>query len=150
MLVGYDVCYRRGPTFFEPIETVDSDDGVISNIRTMVKRGIYFFDKYGPTISDGFTFDGGYTKKVTTGDGDFMTKETIWDFKVSKKDPTENHTLQILMYYLMGIHSQHAAKFERLENLGFFNPRLNRVYLLDIKKIPEEVINMVSKDVIGY
>jgi hypothetical protein len=150
MLVGYDVCYRREPSLFEPIDTVDSEDEAISNMRTVVKRGIYFFDKYGPTISGELTFDGGYTKKVTAGDGDLVTKETVWDFKVSKKDPTENHTLQILMYYLMGIHSEHAAKFERFENLGLFNPRLNRAYLLNIKKIPEEVIKKVSRDVIGY
>jgi len=121
-LVGYDDCYRKGSTSPEPIGKIDPTDGTISNIRTMVKRGVSFFDKYGPVVLDGFTFKGGYTEKVNSGDGDFITRETVWDFKVLKRDPTENHTLQILMYYLMGLRSEHASKFERLDNLGFLIP----------------------------
>ena len=56
---------------------------------------------YGPVVKDGFTFDGGYTDIVTAGDGDFLTFDTLWDFKVSIKPPTNANTLQLLMYYIM-------------------------------------------------
>lgn len=68
----------------------------------------------------GLPSTGGYTKKVTVGDGNFITRGTVWDFKASVRNPTENHTLQILMCYLMGLCSKHATEFEKLKNLGFF------------------------------
>lgn len=48
----------------------------------------------------GFTFKGGYSPIVTAGDGDYLTKDTLWDFKVSKKELNSKHTLQLLMYYI--------------------------------------------------
>ena len=53
-----------------------------------------------------FTFEPtGYTKIVNAGDGDFLTKDTLWDFKVSKSKIDRKQTLQILMYWIMGKHS---------------------------------------------
>jgi hypothetical protein len=105
--------------------------------------------KYGPVVKDGFTFEGGYTDIVSTGDGDFMTSDTLWDFKVSNKSPTNVHTLQLLMYYIMGQHSIHK-EFRNIRKLGFYNPRLNAVYTLDVSAISSDVINDVSSNVIGY
>lgn len=50
----------------------------------MIERALKFFERYGPKILDGFTFEGGYTYIVSSGDGDFITEDTLWDFKVSK------------------------------------------------------------------
>lgn len=125
------------------------DAETISNIRTMVNRSINFFNTYGPIIKDGFTFEGGYTNIVSTGDGDFLTRDTLWDFKVSNKKPTNAHTLQLLMYYIMGLYSIHS-EFQNVTNLGIYNPRLNSVYLLEISKIPLEILDEVSTEVIGY
>ncbi|PFR64601.1 hypothetical protein COK29_26985, partial [Bacillus cereus] len=100
-------------------------------------------------VKDGFTFKGGYTPSINTGDGDFLTENTIWDFKVSKSVPTNKHTLQLLIYYLMGVDSIHS-EFKQIENLGIFNPRLNKVYLLPISTISNEIINEVNTTVIGY
>ena len=90
----------------------------------MVKRSVSFWNMYGPIIKDGFTFEPyGYTKTVDTGDGDFLTQDTLWDFKVSKAKPTNKHTLQLLMYWIMGQHSG-KDEFKNISNLGIFNPRL--------------------------
>ena len=68
------------------------DSYTIQNIQTMVKRSVAFWDKYGPIVKDGFTFEPyGYTQTVNSGDGDFLTRDTIWDFKVSKSKPTNRH-----------------------------------------------------------
>lgn len=150
-LVGYDVCVRPGPgvSGYKPVQDIKPDSNTISNIRNMIKRSLKFLEKYGPITKDGFTFVGGYTDIVSSGDGDFLTKTTLWDFKVSIKGPTNAHTLQLLMYYLMGIHSIHK-EFQTIKNLGIFNPRLNNVYLLEISSIYPKIIEDVSSKVIGY
>ncbi|MDT8715231.1 hypothetical protein IAI10_00860 [Clostridium sp. 19966] len=148
-LAGYDVCFRAGLIGYKPVKNIEPDIDTIFNIRTMVNRSINFIKEYGPITKDGFTFEGGYTDVVSKGDGDFLTEDTLWDFKVSVKAPTNAHTLQLLMYYLMGIHSIHK-EFKAIRNLGIFNPRLNNVYLLEIGKISNDIIEQVSSEVIGY
>lgn len=148
-IVGYDVCFRAGPIGYRPVETIIADRGTISNMRIMINRSLDFFKQYGPIVKDGFTFEGGYTKVVETGDGDFLTEDTLWDFKVSAKDPTNKHTLQLLMYYIMGMHSIHSF-FKKIKKVGIYNPRLNRVYLYELAKVPAEVIGEIERIVIGY
>jgi len=148
-LTGYDVCYRSGPMGYRDVQDIEPDSATLFNIRTMVDRSMAFMKEYGPIVKDGFTFLGGYTETVTAGDGDFLTSDTLWDFKVSTKPPTNAHTLQLLMYYIMGQHSVHK-EFRDIKKLGFFNPRLNQAYTLDVSSIPFWIINEVSSKVIGY
>lgn len=148
-LVGYDVCFRAGIAGYKPVEDINPDRETIENIVIMVKRSLTFWEKYGPIMMEGFTFEGGYTDIVSAGDGDYLTKDTLWDFKVSKDEPKSNYTLQLLMYYIMGCHSIHP-EFEKIEKLGIFNPRKNKVYLIDNSLISPEIIEKVSKEVIGY
>ncbi|QVK20409.1 hypothetical protein KHQ82_08750 [Mycoplasmatota bacterium] len=148
-LVGYDVVFRAGKTFFRGVDIINPDELTIENVRIMVNRSIAFFEKYGPVILDSPTFEGGYTDIVSTGDGDFVTRDTLWDMKVSKNKPTNKHTLQLLMYYLMGKKSIHSD-FDLVRNIGIFNPRLNIVYTLNINQISTDIIEKVSKEIIGY
>lgn len=148
-LVGYDVCFRAGIIGYKPVEEINPDKDTIENIVTMINRSILFWNNYGPVTKDGFTFEGGYTDTISTGDGDYLTKDTLWDFKVSKDEPKPKYTLQLLVYYIMGIHSIHK-EFKSIKNLGIYNPRMNKVYILSIDMIPQSVINEVSKEVIGY
>ena len=148
-LVGYDVCFRAGIMGYKPVEEINPDSDTIGNIVIMVKRSLAFWKEYGPIMKDGFTFEGGYTDIVSSGDGDYLTKDTLWDFKVSKDEPKSKHTLQLLMYYIMGCHSIHP-EFKEIEKLGIFNPRKNKVYIADISSISSEIIEKVSQEVIGY
>lgn len=148
-LVGYDVCVRAGMAGYKPVDEINADKATIENITIMVQRSVHFWKKYGPIVKDGFTFEGGYTPIVSTGDGDYLTQDTLWDFKVSKEEPKSKYTLQLLMYYLMGIHSVHE-EFKAIKNLGIYNPRKNKVYLLKISSIPQSVLDDVSYTVIGY
>lgn len=170
-LVSFDSWYRNpiSALLGTDYSCIDPNSSTIENIKTFVKRSITFFEEYGPVISDGFNFKpekldpsafekmnetgtgsyGGYTPTVSAGDGDFLTNDTLWDFKVSKSKPTSKHTLQLLMYWIMGQHSGQKI-FKGITRLGIFNPRLNIVYLYDVKDIPDEVIEAVEKDVICY
>ena len=71
------------------------------------------------------------------------------DFKVTKSKPTNKHTLQLLMYWIMGQHSG-KPEYKNLTNLGIFNPRLNTVYLLDMGNVSAKTIADVEKNVICY
>lgn len=148
-LVGYDVCFRAGIMGYKPVEEINPDSDTIGNIVIMVERSLTFWKEYGPIIKDGFTFEGGYTDIVSSGDGDYLTRDTLWDFKVSKEEPKNKYTLQLLMYYIMGCHSIHQ-EFKQIEKLGIFNPRKNKVYIANISLISSEIIEKVSRDVIGY
>lgn len=147
-LVGFDVAFRNSIAAYKPVQSIQPDRYTISNIKTMVKRALAFTEKYGPIVKDGFTFEGGYNQVITSGDGDFLTHTGLWDMKVSKSAPTNKHTLQLLVYYLLGLRSIHH-EFENIEELGVFNPRLNTVYVLQLKDIPSEIISEVASKVIG-
>lgn len=49
----------------------------------------------------------------------------------------------------MGLYSKHA-EFKFIHYLAIFNPRLNRVYQLNVNNIPADIIAEVEKEVIGY
>lgn len=170
-LVRFDDWFRN-PSYARTTDNSPQNEislHTIKNIRELVLRGIDFVEKYGPIKKYEFDFYppnyedsfesfleklsgktiGGYTKTVTAGDGDFLTADTLWDFKVSKNPPTSNNTLQILMYWIMGLHSGQDI-FKNLTKIGIFNPRLNIAYQLDVSKIPKGVIQTVEKDVICY
>ena len=170
-LTTFDVWYRNvfAAMKSKGYKDTNPDKATIENIQTFVRRSITFFEKYGPVTKDCFTFEpvnpnkddyyemlisnngsfGGYTATVSQGDGDFLTSDTLWDFKVSKLKPTNKNTLQLLMYWIMGQHSGQEI-YKKITKLGIFNPRLNVIYLLDIKKIPKDIIETVEKEVICY
>lgn len=148
-LCGYDVAFRSSPEYYKSVDEINPDKDTIDNVRTMVNRSLKFFEKYGPVVVDGFTFEGGYTDTISSGDGDYLTKDTLWDFKVSKYSPTNKNTLQLLIYYLMGQHSIHRY-FKSITKLGIFNPRLNSVYQINVESIEKETIDEIEKEIIGY
>ncbi len=147
-LVGYDVCVRVGVIGYKNVDDISADEHTIFNIRTMVNRSLVFFEQYGPVIKEGFTFKNGYTETVSTGDGDYLTDDTLWDLKVIKNEITNKHTLQLLMYYILGVRSVHS-EFLAINKLGIYNPRLNKVYSLEISKIDYSIKNEVASEVIG-
>src|SRR5699024_1605406 len=133
-LAGYDVALRGGLMAYKPVQLIYADEETVENIRILVKRSLAFFDEYGPVSHNGIRYGlesrGRY---ITSGDGDFATKDALWDFKVSKNPPKKEHTLQLLVYYLMGLQSFHLQDdFSLLEYLAIYNPRLQIVYRLPI------------------
>ena len=148
-LVGYDVCYRVGVISYKPVELIEPNEETIFNIRTMVERSLLFWDKHGPIVKDGFTFEGGYTDIIDSGDGDYLTEDTLWDFKVIKNKITSKNTLQLLIYYLMGKHSIHE-EFKSIKQLGIYNPRQNIAYTINVSEIEDQILNEVEVEVIGY
>lgn len=151
-LVTYDVWFRNpmDAIMAKGADETNPDNATVQNIKILVQRSLKFWEDYGPIVKDGFTFEpNGYTEIVNSGDGDYLTADTIWDFKVSKSKPTNKHTLQLLMYWIMGQHSGQAI-FKNIQKLGIFNPRLNEVYLLSTNAISKDIISEVESDIICY
>lgn len=157
-LASFDVWYRNLPYAMSMnvsnvsniLNEINPDKETIENIKIMVERGKKFFENYGPVKLAGFNFlPYGYSKIVNAGDGDFLTKDTLWDFKTIKGNITSKHTLQVFMYFLMGKKSGQEL-FNDIENIGIFNPRKNEIYLLNTNTISKETIEIIEKDVICY
>ena len=145
-LTTYDDVYRAG---IIDLPKLSPDVATIKNIEIMVNRGVSFLKRFSE-IKTGLTFEGGYTNVVVNGDCDYVTDNALIDFKVLRGNVTNNHTLQILMYYLMGLHSIHSSEFQKVKWLALFNPRKNVIHYVNVRRIPEAVINEVSRDIIGY
>lgn len=151
-LVTFDVWKRSTFNAFaaRSAENTNPDAATLSNIRVMVSRGLHFWQEYGPVTHSGFNFlPSGYSRIVSSGDGDYLTEDTLWDFKVSAAAPKSQHTLQLLMYWVMGQHSGNPI-FSDIVRVGFFNPRLNRVYTYNMADLPPETLRMVEREIIGY
>lgn len=148
LLLDFDAASRRGPQYWRPRRMVP-DDATYFNLTRMVARSRAFFDEYGPVVWDGFDFEGGYTDRITSGSGDFLTADTLWDFKVSSYRPNPMYTLQLLVYWRMGLHSVHD-EYRMVRRLGFFNPRRDEVWLLDVDRIDGRLVDWTDHELIGY
>ena len=147
---GYDTAFRAGIKSYRNVDEIKISDEMINNIRTMVERGLNYLNSIGPVIDSEMTFEGGYTDMVSSGDGDYLTKESIIDFKVSTKPFSSHWSLQLLMYYLLGYHSIYSKKYKKLKNLCIFNPYENKSYTVKIDEISDEAKYKVSHEVLGY
>lgn len=148
-ITGFDVVYRKGTLDYVPIETINPNNASVKNVRLLVERTVNFFKKYGPIISYNVDFKGAYTNRVICGDCDFITSDTLWDLKVLKKEINREHILQILMYWRMGLRSNPKI-FNKIKNIGIYNPRKNKVYLYSLKELNPTIIKIIDKYVIGY
>ena len=148
-LAGYDVCYRMGPIYYKDISGIVPNKNTINNIRILVKRTLSYFKGENEIIQSNITFDGAYTYKIHNADADYLTNNGLYDLKVSKNVPSTKNTLQLLIYYIMGLHSSNKS-FMYIEKIGIFNPRLNVAYTIMTNKIDKSLIKMIEKEIIGY
>ena len=151
-LTTFDVWYRNPMAAINAKDAKETnpDKDTINNIKILVERSLSFFNNYGPIKATGFTFEpNGYTKTVNAGDGDFLTEDTLWDFKVSKVPPKTEHTLQLLMYYIMGKHSGNPI-FNDITQIGVFNPKLNKIYRYKVSDLDPEILKIIENEIICY
>lgn len=148
-LSGFDVIYRGNIFGYVPVNTIKPNVNTVDNVRVMVQRTVNFFEQYGPIVSDGFSFEGGYTKIIADGDADYLSADTLWDLKVLKNHFNKNHIMQLLIYWRMGLRSDYE-KFKKIKYIGIYNPRKNKVFIYDLCKLPYETIQIIDEVVIGY
>lgn len=148
-IVCYDTAYRAGMAHYQAPDDVSFEDNLYDNVIILVERTLLLFKKIGTIVKDNFTFEGGYTKLVSAGDGDYLTKDTLIDLKTSKNEFSSKWSLQLLMYYILGIHSVNS-EFLSITKLCIVNPYLNQYCICNIDDISDESKYNVSHDVLGY
>lgn len=140
-LASYDIWLNKkfNTVIDHDLDSINLNEETLENLRIMIIRSLNFFDQYGPITELDFRFK--------TGGISFLTKDTMWYFNVLKDDITSEHTLQLLIHYLMGKRSKKEI-FKNVKRLGFFNPRKGVVYTLKIARIPKKMINYISKEIL--
>lgn len=151
-LQTFDVWFRNcsQAAYCRNADATEPSKVAIENIRILVNRQIQFINKYGPIKQYGFDFQpNGYSSKITSGDGDFLTEDTIVDFKVSKNKLTNKQSLQLAVYWMMG-QMQGNLIFKDIKYIATFNPLMNQYCRFDMTKAQADVVAQIATDVIGY
>ena len=148
-LSGYDSVTRAGTQAYKPVSTIEPNAQTVTDVANLIIRTKAFFEEVGPVVSTGFTFEGGLTDSAEESDGDYITHDTLWDLKVRKADPDKDQTLQILLYYLMGMRSN-QEQFKGVTKIGIYNPWLQKSWVVAVKDLDEEMVASIMKDVLGY
>ena len=148
LLLDFDAASRRGPQYcvrgawFRMMRR-------ISISRVWWPGRVPFSTSMVRSCGTVSTSRAGYTDRITSGSGDFLTADTLWDFKVSSYRPNPMYTLQLLVYWRMGLHSVHD-EYRMVRRLGFFNPRRDEVWLLDVDRIDDRLVDWTDHELIGY
>lgn len=143
-LSSYDVAVRFSPKAYKESNIPDKD--TIENITILTNRVVDYY-KNDPLVWSGFSFEGGYTDTVVAGDGDWLTADGLWDLKVLRSKPNSDHTLQLLMYWIMGLESIHEI-YNDIKYLAIYNPRLNESYKINVSEIYQGTIDEVKREVL--
>lgn len=148
LLSNYELYYRSA--YYVPLSIESINDETISNIQILVNRTVKYFSENTTFVTSGVTFEGAYNDVIQKGDMDILTEDGLWEIKVKKSHIQTKDSLQLLTYYVLGLHSDNKEMFTKLNKIGVFNPRLNLAYIVNISDIAQETIYNVEKEVIGY
>lgn len=147
-LVVYDAVFRAG--YYNPdAKPPKVNDGDRNALELMLgATEVYLLEKEH-LVSLGFGFRAVGAENVAPSDGDILTADSVIDLKCSVKEPTSKHTLQLLLYYILGLHEQPDA-FKSLKYIKIINPRLGMVYSYEISKIDLGILKQIEKEIMGY
>lgn len=148
-LVSYISVDAEGNDSVPPVGSINPNTATCRNIRAMVNRAADFFRGQGRLIDTGIRFDRAYTLLVQGGEADYLTEDCLWDLKTSIRPISAVETLQILVYYRLGIRTG-RPEFRNLKRIGIYNARQSKSYTINVEDIGEEIFKIVDRDVIGY
>jgi hypothetical protein len=145
---GFDVCSSKSMEHYSKVDKIVPSSATIENIRIMVDRLYKFYSGIG-TVEFDASLKGSYTDKIRSGGINWISNGILWDFKVTKNAPSKEDTLQSLIRYIMGQKS-YDFRIHVVEELGIANPRTGLLYFCKVRDIEAEIIESVSREVIGY
>lgn len=121
---NYSYAKNRNPEYIEPSKST------IRNIEIMTKRAMDFLEMNGPVKRVGFDFKEGYTNKLSSLTGEYLTEKTLWIIRTSMYEPTLLDKLEIVIQYIMAKRSE-DEQLEKVTQFGIYNPRKNICYVVD-------------------
>lgn len=115
-----------------------------TSLRIYVERCLSFFSGHAKAVKAGFQFGDGYFGRLSSGEGDILTSDTIWTIETFQQKLTSRHTFRAMLNWMLACHSSDADLNGVLE-LGIFNPVINASYSLRGSDIPLDTIREVQE-----
>lgn len=88
-----------------------------------------------------------YKGDTIYGDYDYLTEDSIIDMKILSKKITNKHTLQIILYWIIGMKSD-KKHFSNVKHLQFYDPRLNVEYQFDLDDLTPQLLKPILEEVL--
>lgn len=148
-VVVYDAVVRAGyfdPTAEPPKPSTTDADVINLMIGALL---VHFLEKEKGLLELGVGFSAIDSKNISPSDGDYLTEDSLIDLKTSKTKPSTKDTLQLLVYYIMGLHEKPEV-YSNIKYLKIINPKLGKIYTYETAKISDETIEHVGREIIGY
>lgn len=83
-----------------------------------------------------------------------LTNNEVIDLVMSKNQPNNNHTLNLLAKYVflneLNKNSTDYKPFGQLNKITLVNPLTNTIWTMDTQRIPQEIYDLVKYEVLGY
>lgn len=142
-------------------------------IMTLANRTVQFFKKYDRPLSIGFNLSDYRTSETPAVDGeiDYLGRDGVWDIKTGSwhtrfygnapfiTDPSDDdgykypvsrrNLLQVILYYLIGLHCHDAGVFENMNYLGIYNARYDMGVKIDIDQLPQTMMHDLEVNTLG-
>ena len=143
----YEQIYRSGfkPTMDFELELPDNH--TVENIREMVNRSLLYFKQQNKVTKVGETLSIKCHVGNIHGDYDYLTEDSLVDMKVLTKKISNKHTLQIILYWIVGMKSKKKL-FSNVKYLKLYNPRLNVEYSFDLDGLTPDILKSILDEVL--
>lgn len=138
--------YRGGNrVYHDQLRRIDCTTS--DHVREMLRRSQLFFERYGNPTQ--INFHVASKHGMVVGDGDYLNRDHLIDFKTSVDDPRTRieYRLQLLLYYYLGYHRKTYPEFATIKGLILFNPRTGIAEVCPVEKI-EALVDIGVSDVL--
>lgn len=143
----YEQIYRSGYIPSTDYELELPDEHTIENIREMVNRSLRYFQHQAKLVNVGDRLAVKYKGDNIYGDYDYLTDDSLIDMKVLSKKIANKYTLQIILYWILGMKSKKKL-FSNVKYLKFYNPRLNVEYSFDLDELTPDILKPILEEVL--
>lgn len=117
----------------------------IENIAVYINRYIEFVKQLKGPLRHHVRYS--ETPKVKSDTIELASADGLWDITVSKKIPSKNQFLQLVVEYVI---YARTIGFGKIKQIGLFNPKTNIIYKIPVDTLNLDLLVMCEKDILGY
>lgn len=126
---------------------------------------------HGDAIYRGDTLNPQIAGTAVDGEIDYLGRDGVWDIKTESwytrlygnapfiTDPSDDdgykypvsrrNLLQVILYYLIGLHCHDVGVFENMNYLGIYNARYDMGVKIDVDQLPQAMMHDLEVDTLG-